>query len=370
MLIMSILPAVFSVLLSAVLLSAGIPNEYLKLGSVLLGLFSLVPLYFAFLGTKRQVVAGFLGGLMMMTVHLLSSFWLANFKEYAILTLGGSAMVNFCFGFLAGLLLKHALSFPLHIRPFVFAAVWMIWEWFKSIGFLAYPWGTLVMTSRQLFPLIQIADITGTWGISFLFALVSAVAAETLIAVRARSKLFTPSTAFTLFLLALACVYGIFRIAVQPQPETTLNVVMVQQNTDSWDEGGFKKAILVSEKLTRAAIARSGKKPDLVVWSESTLTYPYLENREYYKVFPPEDPLGPFRRPPSCRLACSRQSENKGLFQCSHPFVPVRGSARLVRQNPARSFCRIYAFYRIQMGPRLLSVARRFFIRLDSGKPA
>ena len=55
-------------------------------------------------------------------------------------------------------------------RVIFFTAIYSIWEWTKSVGFLAYPWGTLIMTSFQSPMLIQIVDITGTWGISFLWA--------------------------------------------------------------------------------------------------------------------------------------------------------------------------------------------------------
>lgn len=295
---MLIVSSFLSVLLSAVLLSLGIPNELFKLGSALFGLVALVPLYLAMEKTTSWRRAGFLGGLMMMLVHLLSSFWLANFKEFAIFTLGGSALLNFGFGFLVGALMRYALSFPKYLRPFLFAAVWTIWEWFKSVGFLAYPWGTLVMTSRDLVPLIQIADITGTWGISFLMALVSATLAETILlfqsGTRTLRRLLSRPAVFALALMALAFSYGLMRLAFPPKPETSLNIVMVQQNADPWAEGGVKKNIITSQRLTREALAKSGTKADLIIWSESVLAFPYLENREYYAVFPKADPLGAF----------------------------------------------------------------------------
>ena len=63
-------------------------------------------------------------------------------------------------------------------RILVFALLWTMAEWKKSTGFLAYPWGTILMTAYDWNFITQIADITGTWGISFLFALFNAVIAE------------------------------------------------------------------------------------------------------------------------------------------------------------------------------------------------
>lgn len=295
---MTPIASILCAVLSAFALSAGIPNEFLKMGSSLLGLTALVPLYIALKQTKSWRMAGFLGGLMMGLVQLVSSFWLANFRDFAIFTLGGSALVCFGFGVLAGWLLKYALTFPEHVRPFLFAAVYTIWEWFKSTGFFAYPWGTLVMTSRELTQLIQIADLTGTWGIGFLFALVSAVLAEAAMHRRTFTfrSVFSRTAAFTAALVILATAYGAFRIATFPAPRDSLDVVMVQQNADSWDDNAARQAILDSESLTMDAVLEAGKKPDLVVWSESSLPWPYIAHRAFYARTPEEYPLSVFLR--------------------------------------------------------------------------
>jgi len=296
---MAILISILYTFVSAGLLSLGIPNELLKGGSVLLGLIALVPLYVALKKSRSYLHAGLLGALMMMLVQLLSSFWLAYFKDFAIFTLGGSALVCFIEGFFAGIMLRFCFSFPEYLSPFLFAAVWTITEWFKSIGFFAYPWGTLVMTSFHFSPLIQIADITGTWGIGFLLALVSAVFGETVLNFplsreKFRQSILFRTICFSCGLLVLSCTYGAVKLLFPPKNETSLDMVLVQQNADPWEEGSIVKAMLDSENLTKDAIAKANKKPDLVVWSESVLSYPYTENRDYYMQIPKEYPFGHF----------------------------------------------------------------------------
>ena len=294
-------------IVSAAMLALGIPNEIFSTGAGILGLFALVPLYLAIYQTKRWWQAGLCGSLMMTLVHVFSSFWLAYFKEFAIFTLGASSAAYFFLGMGVGWFLRYALLQKPHLRPFLFAAVWTVWEWGKSIGFLAYPWGTLVMTSRDLVPLIQIADITGTWGISFLLALVSATTAEAIIFLRENgfhcittyvqkdaAVTMCKTVASTLFLLGIVCSYGYIRLKNQPIADTSLDVVLVQQDANSWDNGNQKKVIINSEKLTEKAIAHAGKKPDLVIWSESTLSWPYEENKAFYRRYPNEYPLGSF----------------------------------------------------------------------------
>ncbi len=294
---MSLPKAILCVILSALSLSLGIPNELLPGSSILLGFAALVPLYTLLRSTRSWSLAAVYGGFMMMSVHLISSFWLAYFKEFAIFTLGASALAYLVMGLLAGWLLKYSLSFPSHLRPFVFAAVWTVWEWFKSIGFLAYPWGTLMMSAPHVKSLIQIADITGAWGVSFLIALCSSVCAELLAQNRFRPFSLLPvyrSLLFTAFVLLLTLTYGNMRLSTLPASEESINVVLVQQNTDPWDEPNAEVPLLVSQRLTREAILNSPVKPDLVIWSESVLPWPYQEYRNHYALFPRSDPFRAF----------------------------------------------------------------------------
>ncbi len=294
---MSPLTAILAVLLSAISIIAGIPNEILPLGSPIFGLTALVPLYLAIRRVKSWRGAALMGGCATGLVHLGSSFWLANFKEFAIFTLGASALVNLVMGLLVGLLLRWALTQKEWYRPFLFAAVWTVWEWFKSVGFLAYPWGTLVMTSRDLTYLVQIADLTGTWGIGFLLALVSAALGELLMRPAVPLSLrepFAKTAIFVCFLLVVSCGYGAIRIATLAKPVSNLDVVVVQQDSDSWDDSAARQNILESEQLSIAAIREKNIRPDLVVWSESVLPWPYAENKKHYEKIPKEYPLPQF----------------------------------------------------------------------------
>lgn len=314
---MSVFSTVVSVILSAILLSLGIPNELFKQGSAIFGLISLIPLYLALRESRSWAHAGLLGGLMMALVHALSSFWLAYFKDFAIFTLGASTLAYFGLGILIGWILRYMLQFSRTLRPFLFALTWLSWEWFKSTGFLAYPWGTLAMSSRELMPLIQIAEITGVWGIGFLMVLPQALLAETLfprlnppsfrlkpgvslvdqitdrISRPGARELLAP-IAFTAGLFILVLSFGAYRLAFPPVPQTMLNVVMVQQNSDPWAGGGLGRNLRESQRLTREAIAKSGRPADLAVWSESVLSWPYENNKRYYATHPQDDPFIPF----------------------------------------------------------------------------
>ena len=293
---MSVISSFLAVLCSAVLLSLGIPNEYLYFGSAFFGVIALIPLYTAFCRCPARRRTALMFGAMIALVHLCSSFWLAYFENFAIFTLGASTAAYLFLGFLFGHWFYYAMKLPLGLRPFAFAGLWTLWEWFKGSGFVAYPWGSLSMTTLSLRPLIQIADITGVWGITFLVALISALLAEI---IRATAKLTTGFSkphgrpllrplAFTAALLILINGYGLFRIYQKRTPQQNLHLVLVQQNTDPWGYGLdlFFDNLYDTQKLTEKAISESPVKPDLIVWNESSLAYGYDQFQDYYRRLP------------------------------------------------------------------------------------
>lgn len=144
---MSVISSFLAVLCSAVLLSLGIPNEYLYFGSAFFGVIALIPLYTAFCRCPARRRTALMFGAMIALVHLCSSFWLAYFENFAIFTLGASTAAYLFLGFLFGHWFYYAMKLPLGLRPFAFAGLWTLWEWFKGSGFVAYPWGSLSMTT-------------------------------------------------------------------------------------------------------------------------------------------------------------------------------------------------------------------------------
>ena len=87
----SILQVFYSVF-SGLLLALGIPNELFLLGNPFYAFISIIPYYFAIKHCKSYRQAFLLGFLQSLTTHLCSSFWLAYFKDFAIFTLGASAL--------------------------------------------------------------------------------------------------------------------------------------------------------------------------------------------------------------------------------------------------------------------------------------
>lgn len=307
---------VFYVFFSAIIFAAAIQNDFLPFGSPFLGLFALAPLYLALRNSCSYLESSLLTGLQFFTVHLLSSFWLGFFRNFAIFTLGASALgtgvIGLVFGcyfhYFVGRIKRNYLddSAVRVYPPLFFALIWTLYEWAKSTGFLAYPWGTLVMTSYKWSLLIQIVDITGTWGLSFLFSFFGALVGEGIYLLPSESNPSAKSlffnyrqlTAACITLFAIAILYGAWQLNKDYTPVEYMETVMVQQNIDSWVVGGDDQPIMISQELTDSAvedcITATGEKPDLVVWSESVLSYTFPESEFHYHNSPYPRPLVPY----------------------------------------------------------------------------
>ena len=296
-----------------------ISNELLPFGSPLLALFCLVPLYISLYRATSYGESFLLFFVQTLGSHLVSSFWLANFHGFAVFTLGASALGTAFEGGLCGVafhllpslatesgrLSERAGVYSRSVaRSLCFAALFVLWEWVKSTGDLGYPWGTLSMAAYRWRVIVQVADLTGVWGVSFLFALANAAAAEC-----ARTP-WPPLSAQrrslpagcrgllrgTVALWALCALYGAVQYTIPRTVEKTVETVIVQQNIDPW-EGGDEASLPISMALTEAKVQElrdEGRSVDLVLWSEGVLGMVFPQAYGYYKFSPEDESLRDF----------------------------------------------------------------------------
>lgn len=295
---------VFYAIFSAILLALAIPNELLPMGCPLLAFIALIPYYKAIKNSRSYKEAFWIGYIQTITTHLLSSFWLAFFRDFAIFTLGASAIATGFIGAFFALFLylpfsrkqneklcAFAMHKPFHqnetFRVVYFAAIYTFYEFIKSNGFLGYPWGT-VSSAMYTFPIFtQIASLTGTYGITFITVLINAGLMEALDLLKAYTKVDIKEQKtqllqnhiitgkFIAILFSCALIYGIVQYNIPRNPTKQLTVVTVQQNSDPWEVPYDEmKNIEISQKLSLQKINElkaQGKEAQLVVWSEGTL---------------------------------------------------------------------------------------------------
>src|SRR5208337_671828 len=151
------------------------------------------------------------------------------------------------------------------------------------VGFSGYPWGLIAYPMGNFLPLIQFVDTTGVWGMCFLMALLNALIAEYALAgpLSVHRIFCLRQAAFGLFLVVVVLGYGTYRLAMPIPHASTARLLLVQQNTDPWDEGSANNdSLKVNVDLTLKGLQGLNAAPDLAVWSKSSVTSVYVEHNQ------------------------------------------------------------------------------------------
>ena len=153
------------------------------------------------------------------------------------------------------------------------AAIWVALEMTMARLFTGFPWTFLGITQYKIIPLIQIASITGVYGVSFLlvwFAVSLCSAGFLLIQIPQRPRAWSAEIILPALAAALVFSFGAARISEKEKPARQVKVALVQPSIPqtlifdpSQDETRFKKIIQLSEN----ALA---EKPDVLIWPEAS----------------------------------------------------------------------------------------------------
>jgi len=184
-----------------------------------------------------------------------------------------------------------SLLYSLYIRktdfPVLFIApvLWTTLEFIRSYALTGFPWSSLGYSQYRFLPFIQIADITGIYGISFLIVAVNGAIADILLLKRRHEERplysFLPTfSGFVLLSLALISTlsYGLFRLH-QERAGRDITVAIAQGNIEQdkkWDPS-YQKTVLDTYKEISLSVA--GKKPDLIIWPETSAPFYFGKDR-------------------------------------------------------------------------------------------
>jgi apolipoprotein N-acyltransferase len=166
------------------------------------------------------------------------------------------------------------------------AAAWVGTEWLRGWVITGFSWNTLGVALQKNTTLIQIADIVGATGLSFLPVFIAGVAWINWIRLvrhwRGSSTVRTRLD-FTLAMVLLlgTAVYGMFRIrSISAEETVPVRVLLVQPNLPQvvlWNnEDPMSIYRLLNERTRLYAESRDGRPGviDLVVWPESGIPFP------------------------------------------------------------------------------------------------
>ena len=171
---------------------------------------------------------------------------------------------------------------------FVLAAAWTTVEWLRGWVFSGFGWNNLGVALHDYWPLIQITDLTGVAGLSFLVAFANVIVLTTAyrLVVEARTRVMRPHFDFTVTMAAIVgvLIFGLRATQISP-PTKPLRVAAVQSNvpqTQKFDPQFTRRIFDQFRRLSEIAL-RSNPPPDLLVWPESSMPGPVLADQESYK---------------------------------------------------------------------------------------
>lgn len=155
------------------------------------------------------------------------------------------------------------------LRPFSFAALWVAFEWCTTQTWMGVPWGRLALGQIEMKPMLGIATLFGSYGVTFLIVAVNALIAE--LARSPRQTVVCGILAAVLFVGNL----GIGRIwyGKEPNAKNTVKAAVLQGNIGShekWGNDSLDHTKTVYGDMTRVAAAEGA---ELVVWPETAIPY-------------------------------------------------------------------------------------------------
>lgn len=150
-------------------------------------------------------------------------------------------------------------------------AAWVLTELLRSLGYFAFPWGTLGYLWLDT-PVAQLADLIGVNGLSLLTVTAAALLAAPFVPAVNRPRRDRSLYAVAAAVLLVAGAWAAGAVNEPQLPEPDRSVLLVQPNLDPFGRLGTPDGdLLIQTTLTAEATANSAEAPDLIVWPEGSL---------------------------------------------------------------------------------------------------
>jgi apolipoprotein N-acyltransferase len=183
--------------------------------------------------------------------------------------------------------------------------LWVGLDFVRSFLFSGFPWQDLGYSQYRALLLIQTADLTGHFGITFQIVLVNSVAALLLVlwfAKRASAHTAQPVLTLRLrrawlyaILPALCMILGVLGYNVLRYRQVsgviagspTMKIAVVQGNIEQdqkWSPAMRLKTIDIYTQLSKQAAAGENGPPALLVWPETALPFLIDDNPYYHRL--------------------------------------------------------------------------------------
>jgi apolipoprotein N-acyltransferase len=262
---------------SGLLLSAAFPSLDLEP----LAWVALVPLLIAVRGLAPAAAFG-VGWIAGLTFYVATCYWVVHtIASYTavptalavgILLLMAGALGCYTGAFAAGVRWLERRRLPaLWLAP----ALWVTLEWLRGWFFIGFPWASLGYSQYRYHDLVQMAEVTGVYGVSALLVFFNMVAAGVAGTRATRLRRLAPALVVLTVLVVGLPLAGRWRASslLARPPAGRLRVAVAQGNIDQahkWDPAYQGETLRRYRELTLAAAA---ERPALVVWPETATPF-------------------------------------------------------------------------------------------------
>ena len=248
-----------------------------KISLYLLAYAALVPLFIAARRAKNPQAAAFYGfvcGLIFFGGNL---FWINILAKWAgfwantawVLLIICQAVFLAVFAAAYRYSMGKFQRYSIIIVPLLWTAI----EWIRSLGPYGVTGGGLSYSQTDLLPMLQLAFIFGSYGISFLIVLVNEAIVK---AVTDKKPAYLGAAAL---LLAVALLSGYYRINAYRDSGRQIKVAVIQANVAQdvkLDYGLFYDITNIHESMSRMA---ARERPDIIIWPETAVTTYLFDTR-------------------------------------------------------------------------------------------
>ena len=224
---------------------------------------ALVPLLLACrdLGLVAAFALGLLSGVGMTFGLFHWMFEVSGFRVYHML-LGALYLGLYPAAWCGGLALLTRSRLSLIVTA---PALWVALDYLRAhAGFLAFPWGTLAQSQHGNLAVLQVATLTGEYGVTCLVVMGSAAVAALITRRAWRTAIAAGS------LIALAHVGGALALA-HPLAGSTLMVAIVQPSILISERSTASARAATLDRLERLTRAAAATRPALIAWPETAV---------------------------------------------------------------------------------------------------
>ena len=251
-------------IISAILLILSFPNFRLSF----LAFIGFLPLFLAIKNKspRRAFLVSYVCGFLF---YLGTLYWLYHVTTFGLIILCLYLAFYFgIFGFLC--------AFPILQRSMIsIPFIWIILEYIQSHLFTGFGWALLGYSQYKNLPLIQIADFSGVYGVSFVIMLVN-------VAVYRALKRSFRSSVVALLVLVMVFGYGAAKLKDKKEGKG-IKISVIQGNIPQhikWDPDATD---FIMDRFTDLSRAAALENPSLIVWPETSFPGFFASDRKLTK---------------------------------------------------------------------------------------